>query len=95
MSGMCSPGNDVYEQSQQILKNIRHLMEAAGGSMSDVVKIIVYLVDINDRPHVQKARSEFFHGEFPASTMVEVSKLVHPMFRVEIEATAILGCGSA
>jgi enamine deaminase RidA (YjgF/YER057c/UK114 family) len=94
MSGMCSPGNDAYEQSQQILRNIRHLMEAAGGSMSDIVKVAVYLVDINDRPHVQKARSEFFHGDFPVSTMVEVSKLVHPIFKVEIEATAILGCGN-
>jgi 2-iminobutanoate/2-iminopropanoate deaminase len=95
MSGMCSPGNDVYEQSQQILKNIRHLMEAAGGTMADVVKLNVYLTDISDRPHVMKARSEFFTGDFPVSTLVEVSKLVHPTFKVEIETTGVLGAGSA
>jgi 2-iminobutanoate/2-iminopropanoate deaminase len=95
MSGMCSPGNDVYEQTQRILKNIRHLMEAAGGTMADVVKLNVYLMDIADRPHFIKARSEFFTGDFPVSTLVEVSKLVLPTFRVEIEATAILGAGSA
>ena len=91
MAGQCSMGENAYEQSKSILQNIKHLMEAAGGSMADVVKFNVYLTDINDRDQVMKARSEFFKGDFPASTLVEVSQLVYPPLVVEIEATGIIG----
>ena len=94
MSGQCSLGENAYEQSKSIFQNIKSLMEAAGGSMADVVKFNVYLTDINDREQVSAARSEFFEGDFPTSTLVEVSKLVYLPLKVEIEATAILGVNS-
>src|SRR3546814_17942651 len=66
-------------------------MEAAGGAMDDIVRVTIYLIDIADREAVWKARREFFTGDFPVSTLIEVSRLARPEMRVEIEAVAILG----
>ncbi|HLT25134.1 MAG TPA: RidA family protein [Zeimonas sp.] len=86
-------GRDEYEQSRYIFERIRHLVEAAGGRMSDVVKLNIYLVDISRNKDVWRARREFFSGDFPTSTLVEVSALARPEIRVEIEAVAYLGRG--
>ena len=82
---------DAYAQAVVIFAKIKHLMEEAGGSMDDVVKVLIYLTDINDRDAVWKARREFFSGDYPVSTLIEISKLVLPELCVEIEAIAILG----
>ena len=95
MSGQCALGENAYEQSKLILNNIKTLMETAGGSMADIVKFTVYLTDINDREQVTKARSEYFEGNFPTSTLIEVSQLVYPPLVVEIEATGIVGASKA
>ena len=87
------PGGDAYAQAKTIFTKIRHLMEAAGGKLDDVVKIVVYLTDIDDRDAVWRARREFFSADFPVSTLFEASKLVLPEMKVEIEAIGILGCG--
>jgi len=85
-------GGDAYGQAVAIFTKIKNLMEAAGGCMDDVVKVLIYLTDINDRDAVWKARREFFTGDFPVSTLIEISKLVRPELCVEIEAVGILGC---
>lgn len=98
IAGMTARGNDfddmkesgAYEQAVAILTKIRHLMEAAGGSIDDLVKVVIYLTDIDDREAVWKARREFFTEPFPVSTLFEVSKLVRPEMKVEIDAVAIL-----
>lgn len=59
--------------------------------MADVLKLTIYLTDIKDREQVSKARLEFFEGDFPTSTLVEISQLVYPPLVVEIEATGIVG----
>ena len=69
------------------------MVEAAGGAMSDVIKITVYVTDIRNNTKVWKARAEFFKGNFPASTLVEVSALAAPEILVEIEAIAHIGKG--
>lgn len=84
---------DAHTQARAILTKIRHLMEAAGGAMDDIVRVTIYLIDIADREAVWKARREFFTGDFPVSTLIEVSRLARPEMRVEIEAVAILGAG--
>ena len=89
------PDADAYTQAIMILDKIKALMEAAGGTMADVVKVVIYLTDINDREAVWRARREYFSGDFPVSTLIEVSKLVRPELTVEIEAVGILGCGGA
>lgn len=84
-------GADAYEQTKVILTKIKSLVETAGGGMADVVKVVIYVTDIQDREGVWKARREFFTGNFPVSTLIEISKLADPRMRVEIEAVAHLG----
>jgi 2-iminobutanoate/2-iminopropanoate deaminase len=84
-------GDGAYEQAVAIFTKIKHLMEEAGGCMDDVVKVLIYLTDINDRDAAWKARREFFTGDYPVSTLIEISKLVRPELCVEIEAVGILG----
>ncbi len=86
-------GNDAYAQAVAIFTKIKNLMEAAGGEMDDLVKVLIYLTDINDRDAVWKARREFFTGDYPVSTLIEISKLVRPELCVEIEAVGMLGAG--
>lgn len=88
-------GDDAYAQAVAIFTKIRNLMEAAGGAMDDVVKVLIYLTDIADRDAVWKARREFFTGDYPVSTLIEVSKLVRPELCVEIEAVGYLPAPAA
>jgi 2-iminobutanoate/2-iminopropanoate deaminase len=84
-------GKGEYEQANIIFTKIRNLVEAAGGTMQDVVKMTIYMVDIKQNKEVWRARQEFFSGDFPASTLVEVSALGSPEVLVEIEAVAHVG----
>ena len=84
-------GADAYEQSKIIFDKIKALIEAAGGKMADIVKVNIFLTDINDRQQVWEARREYFQGDFPVSTLLEVSKLVHSDMSVEIEAVGYIG----
>ena len=86
-------GTDEYEQSKVIFGKIKGMVEAAGGAMADVVKITVYVTNIMNNTKVWAARREFFTGDFPASTLVEVSALAAPEILVEIEAIAHIGKG--
>jgi 2-iminobutanoate/2-iminopropanoate deaminase len=86
------PGGDsMYEQAKATLTKIKHIMEEAGGCMDDIVKVNIFVTDIKRREEVWRARREFFTGDFPVSTLVEVSALAAPELLVEIEAVAILG----
>ncbi len=84
---------DEYAQAKVIFGKIKSLVEAAGGAMSDVVKITIFLTRIANNTKVWEARREFFTGDFPASTLVEVSALAAPEILVEIEAIAYIGKG--
>jgi enamine deaminase RidA (YjgF/YER057c/UK114 family) len=85
---------DEYEQAKAIFAKIRNLVEAAGGSMADVVKVSIFVTDIKQREKVWRARREVFSGDFPASTLVQVAALAEPSVKVEIEAIAHLGAGA-
>jgi enamine deaminase RidA (YjgF/YER057c/UK114 family) len=82
---------DEYVQAKAIFGKIRHLVEAAGGSMADIVKVTIFVTDITQREKVWQARREFFTGNFPASTLVQVAALAEPSLKVEIEAVAHTG----
>ena len=86
-------GKNAYEQSKVIFEKVKALIEAAGGTMAEIVKVNIFLTDINDRQQVWDARREYFDGDFPVSTLLEISKLVHPDMCVEIEAVGFLGSG--
>ena len=88
-------GAGAYQQAHVIFTKIKHLMEAAGGAMADIVKVNIFVTDINQRQEVWRARREFFTGNFPVSTLVEVSALALPDMEVEVEAVAILGAGTS
>jgi enamine deaminase RidA (YjgF/YER057c/UK114 family) len=90
--GKASSG-DEYQQAKAIFTKIKHLLEAAGGSMADVVKVTIFVTDIRNREKVWAARREFFTGNFPTSTLVQVAALAEPDLKVEIEAVAYLGAG--
>ena len=84
---------DDYAQAKVIFTKIRNLLEAAGGSMSDVVAVTIYVTDIRRREQVWRARREFFAGDFPTSTLVQVAALAAPELDVEISAGAHIGAG--
>jgi 2-iminobutanoate/2-iminopropanoate deaminase len=86
-----SDGGDEYSQAKAIFSKIGHLVEAAGGAMADVVKVTIFVTDISQREKVWQARREFFTGNFPASTLVQVAALADPSLKVEIEAVAHIG----
>lgn len=95
ISGMTSrEGESVYAQAKLIFGKIRRLLESAGGSMADVVKITIFVTDIDQRQGVHEARREFFSGDFPTATTVQVVALADPAYKVEIEAIAHIGAGS-
>jgi 2-iminobutanoate/2-iminopropanoate deaminase len=84
-------GSNEYEQARQIFTRIKCISEGAGGSLDDVVKMTIFMVNIKNNTEVWRARREFFSGDFPASTLVEVRSLAGPETLVEIEAVAYLG----
>jgi 2-iminobutanoate/2-iminopropanoate deaminase len=81
-------GEDVVAQTRQVFANIGAVLDAAGAGFADVVKVTVYLCDIDDRPRVNAVRQEVFGDARPASTLVEVSRLAVAGARVEIDAIA-------
>ncbi len=79
---------DAYVQTAQILKNIKSALERAGARLEDIVRTRIYVTSIDDWQEIAKAHTEIFGGIRPASTMVEVRKLISPAMLVEIEADA-------
>ena len=81
----------ILAQSWYVLDRIRQTVEAAGGQMADVFKLVQYFRDLDHFPHYGRVRKLFFPGEPPASTVVEVSAMLpSPEILVEVEATAYL-----
>jgi 2-iminobutanoate/2-iminopropanoate deaminase len=83
-------GDDVVAQVRQVFANLGAVLGAAGATFADVVKVTVFLTDISDRARINPVRQEVFGDARPASTLVEVSALVIPGAKVEIEAVAAL-----
>lgn len=90
MGGIVGVG-DAYKQTIHAINNIKVALEAAGASLEDVVRTRIYVTNIGDWEEVGRAHSEFFGEVKPASSMVEVSRLIAPEMLVEIEAEAIVG----
>ena len=87
---LVGPG-DCEAQSRQVMANIRTIVEAAGGTMSNVVKITCFLTDIANYAAYSKVRAETWPSSPPASTTVASTALVRPEFLVEVEAVALVG----
>lgn len=83
-------GDDVVAQARQVFRNVGEVLAAAGAGPKDVVKVTVFLTDIDERPAINPVRQEFFGDARPASTLVEVSRLAVPGAKIEVEAVAVL-----
>ena len=85
------PVDDAYEQTIQVLGKIETALVEAGAMLSDVVRTRMYVTDISRWEDIGRAHGQVFGAIRPASTMVEVSKLIAPGLLVEIEADAYIG----
>jgi 2-iminobutanoate/2-iminopropanoate deaminase len=98
VSGMTARNNeggitglgDVKAQTRQVCENVRAAVEAAGGTLDDVVRVDVFCLDMRDFEAIHEVRREFFTGTPPASTMVEISNFSRPGYLVEMNAIAVL-----
>ncbi|MDP3466843.1 MAG: RidA family protein [Daejeonella sp.] len=82
--------NDLYAQTKFILHKIEKALQEAGAQMTDVVRTRMYVTDISKWEEAGKAHAEFFRIIKPATTMVEVSNLIHPDLLIEIEVSAVI-----
>jgi len=83
-------GDDVVAQTRRVFENIGQVLAAAGATFADVVKVTIFLTDVDDRAKINPVRQEFFGDARPASTLVEVSRLAIPGAKIEVEAVAVL-----
>lgn len=83
---------DVEAQARQVWTNIKMVVEAAGGKVTDVVRVTTFVLDINSFEAIHKVRKEFFpDGRYPTATGVQVVKLGLPGLLLETEAFAVIG----
>ena len=80
---------DITLQTEYIIKKIEHALVEAGYSLADVVRTRIFITDISKWKEVAEVHSYLFENILPASTLVEVTKLIHPDLLIEIEATAL------
>ncbi|MGD9944386.1 MAG: RidA family protein [Burkholderiaceae bacterium] len=83
------PG-DMAEQTRQCIRNMSTVLEAAGGTLDDIVSIVVYTTDIRQFKEIVASRMEFFRNKLPTSTIVEVNHLADPGLMIEFQAVAAL-----
>ena len=82
--------HDPVEQTHRVMQNIRQLIEEAGGDMSHLVKVVVYITDIRHREAVYRTMGEYIKGVYPVSTGLVVQALARPEWLVEIDGTAVI-----
>ena len=82
--------HDPAEQTHKVMQNIRQLIEEAGGDMSHLVKVVVYITDVRHREAVYRTMGEYIRGVYPVSTGLVVQALARPDWLVEIDGTAVI-----
>jgi len=81
---------DIEAQTRQVCENLQSAVEAAGGTMDDICRVDVFVRNIEHFEQIHKVRRDYFRVPAPASTMVEVTKMVHPDYLIEINAIAVI-----
>ena len=82
--------HNPVEQTHKVMQNIRQLIEEAGGDMSHLVKVVVYITDVRHREAVYRTMGEYIKGVHPVSTGLVVQALARPEWLVEIDGTAVI-----
>jgi len=94
LSGFTARADDLKTiHGGVIFTRVKHCLEAAQATLADVVNMTIYVTDMADNKAIWEARREFFSGDFPCSTLVQVAALGHPDIKVEITCQAVAGCG--
>jgi reactive intermediate/imine deaminase len=83
-------GGDVVAQARQVFSNLGAVLAAGGATFADVVKVTVFLTDVDDRARINVVRQEAFGEARPASTLVEIAALAIPGARIEVDAVAVV-----
>ena len=89
--GRVEGDGSMYDQAMRTFAKIRGMVEAAGGTMNDLIQMNIYVTDMSQRKEVWRARQVFFSGDFPCSTLVEVKGLAIPELLVEINCSGFVG----
>jgi 2-iminobutanoate/2-iminopropanoate deaminase len=89
-AGRLVGGDDVVAQARQVFSNLGAVLAAGGATFADVVKVTVFLTDVDDRARINVVRQEAFGEARPASTLVEIAALAIPGARIEVEAVAVV-----
>src|SRR5882762_10600648 len=85
---------NVEEQTRQVCENLKSAVEEAGGTLDDIVRVDVYVRNMEHFDTIHKVRREYFKAPAPASTMVEICKMTSPEYLIEINAIAVLADGT-
>jgi enamine deaminase RidA (YjgF/YER057c/UK114 family) len=88
--GSVTGAGDVEAQTRRVCENLRSILKTAGGTLDDIVRVDVYVRNVEHFDQIHGVRREYFSDPPPASTMLEVSKMVHPDMLIEINAIAAL-----
>ena len=90
VDGQLVGAGDIRAQTRKTLQNLQAVLAEAGATMDDVVKVTVFVTNLSEHfAAIHEIRAEFFASDYPASTLVEVSRLVDPEMLIEIEAIAV------
>jgi reactive intermediate/imine deaminase len=90
VAGTVVGAGDIAAQTHQVMQNFQAVVEAAGMTMGDVVKITNFLIDVRDYAAMAEVRQQYLQEPYPASTMVQVSSFLYPGLLVEIEGIAVV-----
>lgn len=81
---------DIKAQTRAVLENIRRILEQAGGTFDDVAVVNVFVLDMAHLEAIHEVRAEYFRAPYPASTLVQVTRLTDPRYLIEINAIAFI-----
>jgi 2-iminobutanoate/2-iminopropanoate deaminase len=84
------PPADVREQTRLVMENLARCLEAGGATWQDVVRTDVFVTDMGEQDEIGAVMGPYFDSDFPASTLVEVKRLVDPRLKIEISAIAVV-----
>ena len=85
------PPADVQAQTRLVMENLKRALEAAGATFADIVRTDVFVTDMNEQDAIGEVMGEYFQGDYPASTLVQVGRLVDERLKLEVNAIAVVG----